>query len=276
MNPLDYYDVLGVEKDATARKIKEAYRANAFRYHPDRQADDAAAAEKMKQLNEAYAVLSNPDKRRDYDMLRRQYGSSAHRQFRQNYSEQDIFKDSDVWRVFEEMAKQSGFRGFEEVFRPFYGQGFQHFECRRPGFFAKGFFFSGHVGPMHGGGPRRGHRGLFGKGLMGLLANAMVRGATGNALPQKGADAMDTIHLTPNLSRTGGAYAYYHKSSNKKLIVKVPPGIRDGQRIRLAGLGKAGRSGAPPGDLYLRVRIHQSLPEKIKGLLQGVFNRKSP
>jgi DnaJ-class molecular chaperone len=277
MTTVDYYEALGISQTATEKQIKNAYRTLAFRYHPDRSGNDPDAVEKMKQLNEAYAVLSNIEKRRQYDSLRQRYGTDARQQFRQTFSEQDIFKDSDVWRVFEEMAKQFGIRGFEETFRPFYGPGFQQFHYQRPGFFAKGFFFIGPTGSRQG----RKHRQLSGKSHRGFLRSGFrqaLLSLLGSAMPGKmasessrGADRLDTIQLTPNLSRSGGAYAYFDKPNDKKFVVKIPPGVRDGQRIRLAGLGEKGPMGA--GDLYLKVRIHQSLPEKIKGLVGGIFKK---
>ena len=87
----DYYQVLGVEPEATDQTIKEAFRKLAFKYHPDRNRENAAAVEKMKQVNEAYAVLSNPAKKREYDTLKNQFGSSAYSHFRNNYSEQFHF-----------------------------------------------------------------------------------------------------------------------------------------------------------------------------------------
>ena len=92
----DYYQVLGVPPDSESGKIKQAYRDLAFKYHPDRNTENPAAAEKMKQVNEAYAVLSDTRKRREYDALRQQYGSSARNQFRQQHSEKDIFSGSDI------------------------------------------------------------------------------------------------------------------------------------------------------------------------------------
>ena len=71
----DYYQVLGVDQNTSQTKIKEAYRQAAFKYHPDRNRDNVAAAEKMKKINEAYAVLSNPAKKTDYDDLKTQFGS---------------------------------------------------------------------------------------------------------------------------------------------------------------------------------------------------------
>ena len=126
MSQEDYYQILGVDQNATQTKIKEAYRQAAFKYHPDRNRDNVAAAEKMKKINEAYAVLSNPAKKTDYDDLKTQFGSSAYTHFRNNYSEQDIFSGSDINHIFEEMARSFGFRGSNEIFKEFYGRGYHN------------------------------------------------------------------------------------------------------------------------------------------------------
>ena len=101
MTQADYYQVLQVDQNATATQIKEAYRQLAFKYHPDRNEGDPAASEQMKRINEAYAVLSNPAKKSEYDSLKSRFGSSAYTHFRKNYSEQDIFSGSDVNHIFE-------------------------------------------------------------------------------------------------------------------------------------------------------------------------------
>ena len=132
----DYYQVLGVDQNATDQQIKEAFRKLAFKYHPDRNKEDPAAVEKMKKVNEAYAVISNPAKKREYDTLKNQFGSSAYTHFRNNYSEQDIFSGSDVNHIFEEMAKTFGLRGSNEIFKEFYGRGYQQFEFKNPRVFA--------------------------------------------------------------------------------------------------------------------------------------------
>jgi DnaJ-class molecular chaperone len=84
---------------------------------------------------------------------------------------------------------------------------------------------------------------------------------------------VDTIHLSPQKAVEGGPYAYYHRKQAKKLVVKVPTGIRDGQKIRLAGLGEPGRGGGRPGDLYLRVTIRSSPIVKLKSWFRRLLGR---
>ena len=90
--------------------------------------------------------FQTPLKKTRYDALSQEYGPFAYDRFRQNYSDQDIFRGSDINQVFEEMARAFGFRGFEQVFEESYGQGYRTFEFRRPGVFARGFVF---YGPGH-------------------------------------------------------------------------------------------------------------------------------
>jgi len=259
MTPADYYQILGVEKTAGIKQIKAAYRELALRYHPDRNRENPETAEKMKAVNEAYAVLSNPQKRREYDALRQQYGSSAHDQFRRSYSEQDIFSGSDINHIFEELARSFGLRGFDDIFKEFYGRGYQTFEFKRPGVFGKGFIFTFGLGrrPQNQTvGSRRKSLGKLPRFLLGKLG--------GVKLPQNGTDLNDSIRLEPELARQGGPYAYYLPQRSKKLVVKIPPRTRNGQKIRLAGMGTGGKHGGRPGDLYLKVKINQPLLRKIK------------
>jgi DnaJ-class molecular chaperone len=264
MSTLDYYRVLGVDQHATEQQIKEAYRKLAIKYHPDRNRENPESLEMMKQLNEAYAVLSNPQKRQDYDALKSRYGSAAHTRFRQSYSEQDIFRGSDIHQVFEEMARSFGIRGVDEIFREFYGSGYRRFEFQRPGFFARGFVFTG---PGRGGGRRHLH-GRQPRGL-GRLARLLLKNVAGVEVPEKGADIHDTIRIPPELAAEGGPYAYYLREKSKKLIVKIPRGVRDGQHIRLSGMGKDGSGGAQAGDLLLKVTIRAPWSEKIKNFARN-------
>ena len=264
MQPKDYYQILGVEKTADSKQIKEAYRDQAFQFHPDRNTTNPEASEKMKQLNEAYAVLSDADKKRKYDAMQVQFGASAYRQFRQRYSEQDIFSGSDINHVFEEMAKSSGVRGFDEIFRECYGKGYQSFEFKRPGIYAKGFFFKG---PWRRAQVLRRPFSLYNR--VGKLSQFLMNKISSETLPQRGEDIYDVIRLTPEHARNGGPYAYMLKKKSKKLVVKIPPAIRDGQRIRLAGMGEDGRGGGKPGNLYLKVQLQKSLFAKLKGFILG-------
>jgi len=266
MDPMDYYQILGVDQNADPKTIKDAYRTLAFKYHPDR---NPGQADLMKRINEAYAVLSNPKKKQEYDAMRHQFGSSAYGRFRQSYSDEDIFRGSDLNAIFEEMAKAFGFRGGDEIFREFYGPMYRSFEFRRPGMFGRGFVFTG-GGRGGGGGGRKTSESpdsfpLFGN--LGRVPRFVLKKLLGNALPEIGKDLHDTIKLSPEQARSGDSINYTVRRLSKELVVKIPPGIRDGQRIRLSGMGEPGKGGAPSGDLYLKVQLKKSLMDRIKGLL---------
>jgi len=262
MSELDYYETLGIPEKASQKQIKEVYRRLALQYHPDRNPDPQSSA-KMKAINEAYAVLSNPAKRGEYDAMRRQFGRAAYNRFRTAYSEDEIFRGSDINRIFEEMARGFGLRGFDEIFKEAYGEGYRTFDFKRPGFTAKGFFLSG----------RPGGRVQPPPGVLGKLSSFLIRKWTGIELPEKGADVQEIIDLTPEEARHGGPYPYYYRKKAKKLVVMVPPGLREGKRIRLAGMGEEGKGAGGAGDLYLRVKIRKPILERMRGLLSSLQDR---
>ena len=259
----DYYQILEVPADADPKKIKLAYRELAFRYHPDRNKDVPEAVEKMKQVNEAYAVLSNAQKRREYDTLRQTFGSDARHQFRQTYTEQDIFSGSDIHRILEEMARSFGLRGYHDIFREFYGKGYRRFEIKRPGFFVSGFIFSG----LMDGRPHDRGRLPFAKTPLVHLAQRVFEKIAGSLPPGSGRDLFEVIRIEADFAQKGGPYAYYHQKRSKKLVVTIPPGVRDGQKIRLAGMGASGADGGPSGDLYLKIRLKKPLLERFRKLI---------
>lgn len=270
----DYYEVLGIPRTAEARQIKDAYRELAFRYHPDRNQEDADAAEKMKRINEAYAVLSDTGKRREYDGMRERFGSTSARDaFRQTYTEQDIFNGSDIFRIFEEMARMHGIRGFEDIFKESYGSRYRTFEFQRPGFYFRGFVFGGGRGGRHRQRGRIPHPDPAPGLGMGKLSRYLLEKITGRQMPQDGAHIVETVRLTPRQSAEGGPYAYYHRKQAKKLVVNIPQGVKEGQKIRLAGLGEAGRGGGRSGDLYLRVEIRKTLTERVRGWVGRLLGR---
>ena len=271
MSQRDYYETLGVDRDAAPHKIKAAYRKLAFQYHPDQNRGNPAALEKMKEINEAYAVLSDPDKKREYDTLSHQYGPSAYDRFRQAHSDQDIFRGSDINQVFQEMTRTFGFRGFEEVFRESYGQGYQSFEFRRPGVFGRVIFY----GP----GSRRAQRGAslsegsplpsLPTGIFGKFLGYGVKRVWGIEPCRKGKDWHEAITLTPWQAMQGGKIRYILRRKTRELFVTIPPGIKDGQKLRLRGMGEEGRGGGEPGDLYLKVEVKTPWFQRIKELLLG-------
>ncbi len=267
MGQKDYYQVLEVDHNTPQEKIKESYRKLAFQYHPDRNRGDPNAMERMKEINEAYAVLSDPKKRRDYDMLRERYGPNGYDRFKQTYSEQDIFRGADINQIFEEMAKAFGFRGFDEVFKESYGPGYRTFEFRRSGVFGRGFIF---FGP----GSRKSHSSeVLGSseafsGYGGRLTQYLLKKMLRLKRPERGRDLQDILVLDPRQAEEGGKIRYSHPKRQKELVVTIPSGIKEGQKIRLRGMGAEGKDSGEPGDLYLKVRISRPLLQKVKELLR--------
>lgn len=257
MENTDYYKELGVSPEADAQQIKEAYRKLAFEFHPDRNKKNPESVDRMKSVNEAYAVLSNADKRRDYDTMRQQFGASAAGHFRSSYSQQDIFQGSDVQQIFEEVARAFGLRGVDEIFKDVYGPGYRNFSVRRPGFSFSGAMFSGKG------------QGNAGEKPKGGLLRMLLGGLFAAKVPRDGADYSDTIAVPEEVARQGGPHAYFHRRLKKKLMVKIPPGTRDTQRIRLGRMGEPGKHGGRPGDLYLQVRIKRSMGGKLKDIFKG-------
>jgi molecular chaperone DnaJ len=112
-NKRDYYEILGLSRSVSNAEIKDAYRKLALKYHPDRN-KSPDAEDKFKEISEAYAVLSDPNKRRQYDML-------GHVGFDQRYSPEDIFRGVDFESIFRDFGFGSGF-DFEDFFSPFFGR----------------------------------------------------------------------------------------------------------------------------------------------------------
>jgi len=270
----DYYQTLGVSKNASQKQIKLAYRDLAFKYHPDRNKENPSNADKMKVVNEAYAVLSNHEKKREYDTMRQQFGSSAYSQFRSTYSERDIFKGSDIQNIFEEMTRAFGFRGFNEIFGDYTDQNSRTVKIKKTGPLGfksmEGFFFSGSLNQNSINRDTSDGKLFAMPNPASKISQYISKKISGMQSSKDGVDIQDTIELDPDQALQGGPYAYLSKKGSRKLVVNIPPGIREGQRIRLAKMGQAGKGGGDAGDLYLKIQIKKPFLQKLKNFVAAL------
>lgn len=243
MSQEGYYERLGLTKDVEQSQIKEAYRKLAFQYHPDRNPGDEVCAEKMKTINEAYAVLSNPEKRAEYDRMRTMFGSQAHDRFRNAYSTEDLFRGSDINDIFETISRMFS----EDNIKMGPNSNAQTFYWN---FSSRNSVNSGHK-----------------------VGNILMRHLMGKFMPVQGEDAHDVIWVNEEQAKTGGPYAYENIWYGKKLVVHIPQNTRDGQSMRLTGMGKAGKNGGPHGDLLLKLRVRKSGAAIIDELVDTVKNK---
>jgi curved DNA-binding protein len=216
MSGRDYYEILGVPRTATADEIKRAYRKLAVKYHPDKNPGDKTAEERFKQINEAYAVLSDPEKRKQYDA----FGAEG---FSQRFSQEDIFKGFDVGDLFRDL----GF-GTEDIFSRIFGASLGR-GGRRAGVKFGGFDFGGFqtAGAGYGREPARG------QDLEMLLQVTLEEVAQG----------------------AERRISYPLGDRTETLSVKIPRGIESGKRLRIPGKGGKAPYGGIPGDLYLKLEV---------------------
>jgi curved DNA-binding protein len=213
----DYYATLGVAREATAAEIKKAFRKLAREHHPDVAKNKAGSEAKFKEINEAYEVLGDPEKRGKYDRLGADWqnagagfrpppGGGGEREF------------------------QFGGTGFSDFFEQYFSGGGSHGFPEE----AAGAPFS------YGGGPRARRGGDVEGSIMVTLGEAMH-------------GTVRTVSLKTVNRRTGKAEA-------SEFQVRIPPGVVNGRKIRVAGHGEAGQGGGPAGDLLLRV-MHAAHPD---------------
>ncbi|MEY2527800.1 MAG: curved DNA-binding protein [Verrucomicrobiota bacterium] len=229
----DYYETLGVSKTASDDEIKSAFRKLARKYHPDVAKDKKTAEEKFKQINEAYEVLSDPEKRKKYDQL----GA--------NWNQPGGFQPPPDW------GAQQGQPGGGFYRHGGGGDGGVEFEFNGTGFsdFFEQFFGGGRGRSAFGGGGGQGFRREAGS----------ERGSDVEA------DIM--VPLEEALHGAKRAISLRRAGSNKveTYQVKIPRGVHEGQRIRLAGQGEAGAGGGRSGDLFLRVRLARHPDFAVEG-----------
>lgn len=263
----DYYEVLGIKKNASIDEIKKAYRGLAMRYHPDRVSDDEkkSAEEKFKEISEAYAVLSDSNKRNLYD----QYGHSG---IDQRYAYEDIFKEADFGSIFQGMGGAGGI--FEDLFSDL------------------GFDIFG------GGRAAHSHRNRRGRDLQISVEITLEEAVSGvektitvpryelcpacsgsgarpgtkkSACPQCKGSGRTVIssgffQLAQTCSRCHGEGAIIQalcsecqgqgrQKITRKIKVKIPAGVDSGSNLRIRGEGESGRAGK--GDLYVIIELRE-------------------
>jgi molecular chaperone DnaJ len=251
MENKDYYKILSVSRDASDDEIKKAYRRTAMQYHPDRNPGNKDAEEKFKNASEAYEVLRDPEKRRIYD----EYGIEGLRG-----------------------TGFTGFRGFEDIFSTF-GNIFEDF-------FGFGTASKHRVRPRTGADLRYDlkisfHDAAFGKETEIEIPKAVLcdvcngTGAKPGTYPTHCPNCKGTGQVTRSqgfftISTTCGqchgdgkfiphpckeCRGYGRVRKNKKIQMKIPPGVDTGSKLRIRGEGEGGESGGPPGDLYVIIYL---------------------
>jgi len=214
----DFYAILGVPADADAAAIKKAYRKLARKLHPDQNAGSKSAEKRFKEIGEAYAVLSNPEERKQYDAIRSMSRGGAR---------------------FTSGGPGGGSAGFDDVFSNLFGGG------------GGGGGRGGNVRFSTG----RGDAGQ--PNLEDLLGGMFGQGGGGYgapAGPRRGADVQARTTLSFRDAVEGSTVAL-STADGSRITVRIPIGVKDGQTIRLRGKGNAGDQGAPSGDLLLTVQV---------------------
>lgn len=221
----DYYEALGVTKEASADEIKKAYRKLAMKYHPDRNPDDPSAEERFKDVSEAYAVLSDEGKRKQYDT----FGDSR---FHQQFSTEDILRDFNVDDILSQFGMKNSGWGFN---------------FRTPG---------GRGGPGQGGS-------IFDMFTGGGRGGPQPRPRP--APPAKGRNAEVPLVVTFHEAMKGSERSLTVTMDGEEttLTVRVPAGIVTGKKLRVRGKGHRGPGG--PGDLYLVVEVAADARFERKG-----------
>ncbi|MCX8113006.1 MAG: J domain-containing protein [Bacteroidia bacterium] len=260
----DYYEILGVPRNASQEEIKKAYRRLARQYHPDANPGNKAAEEKFKEIQEAYEVLSNPETRSKYDQLGRD------------------------WRLYEQMGQAStqgrwqdipGFEGFSDFFRMFFGEDFlrrnREVEYRLPVTLEE--LYIGGKKTIQVGGPivevplRPGtlpttRLRLRGRGPGGADLLLYLDLQPHPIFTLKGKDLHASLEVPLYTALLGGTVEFRHLDG-QRLRINIPPETPNGHTFRLRSKGWPGN---PPGDLYLsvQVRLPKQLTPKEKELLE--------
>jgi DnaJ-class molecular chaperone len=241
----DYYASLGVSKNATEKEIKAAFRRLARKYHPDVNPGDKSAEARFKEINEANEVLSDPDKRRKYDEL----GAN--------------------WRMYEQAPAGGPFGGGGA---PFQGQwSWSTGGSGGPG--GVRTLTEEEMAELFGGGSASGGGGQdspfsdFFRTFFGGMGQSQARRGRGRPRSQQGRDVEHPIELDLEEAYRGSTrrLSMTHHGEARNVEVRIPAGVTEGSRVRVAGEGGRGTGSAPSGDLYLRVHLRPNPAFDVKG-----------
>ena len=252
----DYYEVLGVSKNATEEEIKKAYRKIAMANHPDTHPDDKDAEERFKEASEAYEILSDKTKRANYD----QFGFAGVEGGAGGYS--------NVYRDFSDLFSGSGFGGFSDIFDSFFGGGQSRSQARGP---ARGASLQYTVSISF-------HDAVFGTKVDVDYSHDDPCPSCGGS-GGSGRSTCPTCHGSGQVTRGSGFFQMASQcptchgrgsvidnkcpscggsgltTKREKLSVTIPCGSADGTKLVLRGKGNAGANGGAPGDLVILVRV---------------------
>lgn len=294
----DYYKVLGVARNATGEEIKKAYRKLAMKYHPDHAKGDKAAEERFKKISEAYAVLSDKQKRQEYDT----FGSEG---FHQRFSQEDIFRGFDINDILREFGfgggdffggQGGGTRFTFGTQSPYGGRGRAQAQ-RMPGsdivyelpltLTEAAFGTTKQITLQSQGAPERitvkipkgmtggkklrlagkGNPGSFGGPRGDLYIQAKLLDDPVFSVEEQDLVTYRDIKISDALL---GATIAVPTLDEKQYHLKIPPGIKNGTRMRLAGHGLPSMKGSKRGDLYvcLHIQIPKHLTAEQKALAE--------
>lgn len=262
----DYYDILGVSRDASEEEIKKAFRKLARKYHPDVNREDPKAADKFKDINEAYEVLGDKSKRQRYDGLGRSWNSGS------DFTPPPGF-DGYSFNFDDIAGMASGFRGARGAQNSFGQSGFSD-------------FFDAIFGDLMSGGFASSRPGGFDFNQRDYAQSRQRRGPASRQ-EATSLDLEEDVFLTPQEMYNGtektikvsyatpcdqcsgvGSSCYNcagtgFVTESKNLTVKVPAGVKEGSKIRLSQEGK--KQGRRRGDLYLRIKASKNAKFKSEG-----------
>jgi molecular chaperone DnaJ len=220
----DFYAILGVPKDADQASIKKAYRKLARKLHPDQNAGNQKAEERFKEIGEAYAVLSNPEERKQYDQIRAMTHGGAR------------FT----------AGGPGGAGGFEDLFSGVFGG-----DGGNVRFTTSGGGGQPDLQDLLGG--LFGQTAGFGPGGRGSAAGNPYGGYGATRGPRRGSDIEARVTLGFRQAVSGDTVTL--TTGRGSVTTRIPAGVKDGQRIKLRGKGSPGDPGGPPGDLLLTVTV---------------------